>query len=290
LLGFGWDNSAFLLGEEWVFRFPRRQLAANLIENECRILPLVAPHLPLAVPVPEFVGRASEVFPWTFAGYRHIEGTPASEANKRPLSKTVMPQALSGFLTALHEFELPVGVELPSDEIRRSDLSFRLGKFLSLIRKQCDPIGSNLGNRLGDLAMRLVKEAKPASKLCLVHGDLYPGHVLINASGLPVAVIDWGDVHLGDPALDLAVAYNMLNRSAREAFFWKYGADEHARRRAKFKALYYGAVFFDQGQTESRPDLIGLARRCFAACTEDDGICPLPIPSEPTPRPPSARR
>ena len=55
-LGSGWDNAAFLVNARWVFRFPRRAIAAPLILREARALPLLAPHLALPVPVPEYLG------------------------------------------------------------------------------------------------------------------------------------------------------------------------------------------------------------------------------------------
>ena len=46
--GEGWDNKLFRLGDNFVVRFPRRQVAAVLIEHEQRWLPVLAPHLPPA--------------------------------------------------------------------------------------------------------------------------------------------------------------------------------------------------------------------------------------------------
>jgi aminoglycoside phosphotransferase (APT) family kinase protein len=57
LLGAGWDNWAYSVNDKYVFRCPRRQLAAALLRNEIQLLPIVAARVPLAVPVPVFVGR-----------------------------------------------------------------------------------------------------------------------------------------------------------------------------------------------------------------------------------------
>ena len=79
--GVGWDNTAFLVSGEIVFRFPRRQLGAECLESEIRILPgLAARRLPLQVPEPVYVGRPTATYPWPFAGYRRLEGTTACAA------------------------------------------------------------------------------------------------------------------------------------------------------------------------------------------------------------------
>ena len=44
--------------------------------------------------------------------------------------------------------------------------------------------------------------ARPGQQRCLTHGDLYPGHLLWDATG--VGVIDFSDMTVGDPALDYA--------------------------------------------------------------------------------------
>ena len=39
LLGAGWDNTAFIIDEELIFRFPRREIALPLLEAEWCALP-----------------------------------------------------------------------------------------------------------------------------------------------------------------------------------------------------------------------------------------------------------
>ena len=70
-----------------------------------------------------------------------------------------------------------------------------------------------------------------------VHGDLYVRHLLVDDARRICGVIDWGDVHAGDPALDLSIAYGFLPPRARDAFFRAYGpADARTRRVARLRA------------------------------------------------------
>jgi aminoglycoside phosphotransferase (APT) family kinase protein len=48
----GWDNTIFRLGTDLAVRLPRRRVSAEHVRNEHRWLPVMAPCLPLAVPVP----------------------------------------------------------------------------------------------------------------------------------------------------------------------------------------------------------------------------------------------
>ena len=50
-----------------------------------------------------------------------------------------------------------------------------------------------------------------------VHGDLQPGNLLA-VDGRLNAVIDWGGLGVGDPAVDLLPAWNLFVGESREAF------------------------------------------------------------------------
>ncbi len=58
----------------------------------------------------------------------------------------------------------------------------------------------------------------PAVSPCLMHGDLYARHLLLDESFQLSRVIDWGDLHAGDGAVDLAVAW--LVAEVRQALEW----------------------------------------------------------------------
>ncbi|WP_183130096.1 phosphotransferase [Serratia plymuthica] len=50
-----------------------------------------------------------------------------------------------------------------------------------------------------------------------IHADIQPGNLLVNKGKLAV-VIDWGGMAIGDPAVDLIVAWNLLDKNSREVF------------------------------------------------------------------------
>lgn len=77
VLGEVFDNSVFLINDQYVFRFPRREIAANLIQIENRILPVIAPLLPIPIPNPQFLGIPEGHYPWPFGGYQILCGKNA---------------------------------------------------------------------------------------------------------------------------------------------------------------------------------------------------------------------
>src|SRR3989338_9917979 len=73
LLGNGWDNTAYLANNSWVFRFPRKQDASVLMQTEIKLLPQIQNRLPILIPNPIFVGKPNEDYPWPFAGYEQLQ-------------------------------------------------------------------------------------------------------------------------------------------------------------------------------------------------------------------------
>src|SRR5262249_31318354 len=123
LLGSGWDNTVFRVNEQFVFRFPRRDVATPLIETELHCLPILAGRLPAAIPLPVFAGRPSSTFPWPFAGYPYIVGRSAHRAELDLSSRRSLATSIADFLKRLHTIPLdalPDGAA-PLDTLSRLD-------------------------------------------------------------------------------------------------------------------------------------------------------------------------
>jgi aminoglycoside phosphotransferase (APT) family kinase protein len=252
-LGLGWDNAAFVIDNRLVFRFPRRKIAANLIEREIALLPHVAKHLPLAISAPQFIGIKTAEYPWVFAGYAMIVGSTLCSLALSDSSRNHLAEPLAEFLKALHSIEPAqlVARGLPPDDIGRLDHEKRI----RIARERISELTVSGQLARGDLLTTWL-EAHPTvaledEKRRLVHGDLYARHILINSSGRPTGVIDWGDVHLGDPALDIAIAHLILPSNSHAAFRAAYGPiDDRTWTAARYRALYHAILELDYGVRE----------------------------------------
>ncbi|MGD1068163.1 MAG: phosphotransferase, partial [Vulcanimicrobiaceae bacterium] len=232
--GHGWDNTAYLVDDTYVFRFPRRAIAGPLLANEIAVLPLLAPALPAPIPVPRFVGTPSSAFPWPFAGYVRIDGTTACAPSVQP--SRLLAQQLGTFLRALHAIDPePARAEgLAGDQIGRLDHTkrFRMSveRFAAL---QADGAIGDPAPFL-DFLERVAPRSDEASPR-VVHGDLYARHVVVGEDGTLAGVIDWGDLHLGDPALDLAVGDLLFDDDDLATFLTAYGqVDPRTNERARY--------------------------------------------------------
>ncbi len=252
-LGVGWDNAAFLVDERLLFRFPRRRIATRLIEREVALLPPIETALPLPISAPHFVGKPSAEYPWTFAGYALIRGTTACSVSLADEQRAALARPLGEFLRALHAIDPAPLVELglPPDEIGRLDHRKRLAAVTERLPRLA---AAHLVP--GPEALLEWLEAHPPQPIddaerTIVHGDLYARHILLDPQARPAGVIDWGDMHLGDPALDLAIAQLMLPAGAHAAFCDAYGPiDERTWNAARFRAIYHAILEIDYGIRE----------------------------------------
>jgi aminoglycoside phosphotransferase (APT) family kinase protein len=93
-----------------------------------------------------------------------------------------------------------------------------------------------------------------------VHGDLHVRHVLLDDGGGAVGVVDWGDVCLADPAVDLALAYTAFSGPARAAFLAAYEeVDAERELRARALGVRLSAFLTAYAADVDRPALLAEA-------------------------------
>ena len=258
LVGAGWDNTVWRVDGEWAFRFPRRQVAIPGVERELAVLPLLAPHLPLPVPEPVFVGAPSEHFPWPFFGARYLDGREPADSGLGDEGRASLARPLAAFLRALHAVD--ASVELPEDPLRRTDMGFRVPRAEEMLaqteRRSLWRAPSRVGEIL-EAARRL--PVPPAT--AIVHGDLHLRHVLVE-DGRLAAVIDWGDVCRADPCVDLVLYWSLLPPGARAAFLDAYGpVEEEQLLRARVLSLMIcAALACSSGGAAAAEAVAGLER------------------------------
>ena len=231
LLANGWDNVSFRIGDDLVARLPRRALAVDLILNEARWLPELAPRLPLPIPAPVFLGEPGSGYPWRWSIVPLIAGDPIAATGRLDLEACA--RTLGGFLRALHR---PAPPDAPQNPFRGVPLATR-----------DEPMHDRL-DRLGDIvdqpaALEVWERALEVSVYdgapVWLHGDLHPNNILAR-EGLITGVIDFGDLTSGDPATDLAVAWMLFPGEARDHFMDACGrrsSDDWARARGWALAL-----------------------------------------------------
>jgi aminoglycoside phosphotransferase (APT) family kinase protein/8-oxo-dGTP pyrophosphatase MutT (NUDIX family) len=218
----GWDAMATVVEGRWLDRRPRYPDYEVQLRTETRLMPRLAPLLPLPVPVPVVLDEEP-------LRVRHvmIPGSPAPDG----ALDAEEGRRLGEFLRCLHDLPVNIYVEagVPDAVAARAELLATLERFLHRVR----PL---LPEELRESASELLRSVALRTPTTLVHGDVGPRHVLCE-DGHITGVIDWSDAREADPALDLAWALYGTPEAFAEAVATAYGVtdDELARALAWYR-------------------------------------------------------
>ncbi|MFJ6657209.1 aminoglycoside phosphotransferase family protein [Streptomyces sp. NPDC091377] len=223
----GTENAMFRLGRDLVVRLPRYPGAVAAIEHEVRWLPRLGRGLGTGTPQPEGLGGPGAGFPWPWAVYRWLDGrNPVAGAVEEPRALAV---DLAGVVTALRRVDPTDG---PPNS-RGVPLARRDEPTRAALAQLSDRLDTTELTARWEEALRIPDRDGPP---LWAHGDLAPGNVLVTKGRLS-AVLDFGVAGVGDPTVDLVVAWNLLPASARGVFREAVGASDDAWARARGWAL-----------------------------------------------------
>ncbi|HQR78502.1 MAG TPA: aminoglycoside phosphotransferase family protein [Burkholderiaceae bacterium] len=208
----GWDNRTFRLGDTMVVRLPSAAEYADQVAKEQRWLPTLAASLPLAIPIPLTLGQPGAGYLWNWSVYRWLEGEPASSASVADL--TELASSLGRFLGALQRIDATGGpVPGPHNFNRGGALGIYDGQARQAIAALKGKVDGDAVTAAWDAALASTWQGPPV----WVHGDISASNLLVQA-GRQRAVIDFGQLGVGDPACDLAIAWSFFEGVSRQAF------------------------------------------------------------------------
>ena len=225
----GWDNITYRVGAAFAVRLPRRKASVQLALNEQRWLPVVAPWLDVAVPVPVGIGAPSSLFPWPWSVVQWIEG---STCDQEALAASEAG-LLARVLRSLHRSSPP---DAPPNPFRGVPLSSRQ----DVVEERLERLRLNQLTPLWEQALATA----PARAAVWIHGDLHPRNVVVRDGAL-AGIVDWGDMTAGDPATDLACAWMLLDHRGRSELFDAYEPTSDERSRAIGWAVNFASAMMD---------------------------------------------
>ena len=231
----GTDNVMVRLGEDLVVRLPRTPSAAQHVDKERQVVPLLAPHLPAAVPVPVMSGMPQDDYPWHWSVSSWLPGrTPVPGSADLRLAGQ-----LAEFVAALRAVDTTgYAAEGSLHSYRGDPLAERDDDTRECIGQCRDLLDTARVTAAWDRALEVEEHAGPP---VWMHADLTPGNVLGGRNGL-TAVLDWGMLALGDPAVDCLIAWTLLDATTRPWFRKGVGVDDATWARGRGWALSVALV------------------------------------------------
>lgn len=284
----GTDNAIYRLGDDLAVRLPLRPSAVAQLSSDARWLPVLAPHLPMAIP--EVVATSDPVeatsshpgFAWPWGIYRWIDGVAVTLAGLAdPLHDAAV---LASFLRALQAID-PTGGPAPGPH--------NSGRGIPLVGRDARTRAC-IGEMRGMIDTDAVTASWEASLEVpawsgsprWVHGDMHQGNLLMARGGsrmaLPrptnagrkaglslSAVIDFGCLGVGDPAVDLMVAWMLFDRPSRKVFRESLRSDEATWIRGRGWALSWALIYVPYYRL-TNPAGVEVALRTISEVLSDD--------------------
>ena len=178
-----------------------------------------------------------------------------------------MHAELAAFLMALHE---PAPADAPANVYRTTLASRReaFEKHLAIVVAADPAFDRSRATRMWVAAEDVPVWDGPPLWL---HGDLHPANLIVD-DGRLAAVIDFGDLTSGDPAVDLGVAWMLWSATTRSAFRAAVDAasrwtDEAVWQRARGWALALGMAL--SAHSDDNPPMHALGRRAVDEVLRD---------------------
>ena len=230
-------------GQPWVVRTPRRADVVAAAAREARVLRVLAGRLPVAVP--DWRVHAPDVI-----AYPRLPGMPALDvvdgAPVWHIDLDALPDALlDGIARALVALQAVdgagdgAGLVVKTIEASREEMA-------AAMRDTREALG--VGDALWARWQRWIGDDSfwPPHR-ALVHGDLHPGHLLLDERQRLTGILDWTEACVSDPGIDFAMLGGCLGTPALAAIVdrfaraggraWPRLLDHAAERWAAFPAL-----------------------------------------------------
>ncbi len=205
----GTVHAIYALGNELSVRLPLLREYASDVTREWNWLSFFSPRLPLAIPKPVALGDPSDEYPLNWLVVKWIEGENATESTICSLDTAA--ESLGRFVVALRQ--TPTNGER-LNQYRGEPLRLRDSLTRQAISQVTDEYESSILLHTWEASLKPDDWDREPQ---FFHGDLHSGN-LISAKGQLSAVIDFGALGTGDPAVDGIPGWWLFTGSSRERF------------------------------------------------------------------------
>lgn len=199
-VGEGDNSKAFLVNENYIFRFPKRKDVKQQVRKEICVLPKIRSALNLQIPDFEFISPELH-----YVGYKKIEGAVLTNKIFQSLKKKdqhFLEKTIAEFLHQLHSFSVEA---LQNCGLETMNLFEEYAENFENAKKLIFPeISKNKREIISRLFTEYLSDENNFNYTpTLVHNDFSKDHILyVPAKKEITGIIDFGDIAFGDADYD----------------------------------------------------------------------------------------
>jgi len=242
----GHDNRTFHLGNDFSLRFPSALEYSTQVQKEHSYCKRLQKSISIQITNPIELGKPSELYPYHFSINQWIDGESINSINI--IDKNQLAKDCAKFLVELKRCDTQDSIQPGLHNFfRGGDLSVYHEETINAIQ-QCRDFNHT---QLFDIWNKGTISKHTEDKVW-IHGDFERDNILIR-NGKLYAVIDFGNMAVGDPACDYVIAWTYFDKSSRAIFLENLHLDQATINRAKAWALWKALI------TLNDPNRRGLA-------------------------------
>jgi aminoglycoside phosphotransferase (APT) family kinase protein len=227
-IGEGWNRDTYLVNDGWIVQFPKAEDVRDKLRKEIGFLERLKPFLSVETPTVQLLSDD----PFCVA-YPVLAGEQAL-FNRSVALPGAWPEQLGITLSELHRVSpTTVGLEPAPPVVWQQTCRVWFDRLLKRVLPLLPAMESDV---LSNQVRRFMAELDLGFPPSVIHRDIGPEHILLSDAGDLVAIIDWAEVMIGDPAIDFSWLIDRWPAQAEQALS-RYGPQDDAfRKRAKMYA------------------------------------------------------
>ncbi len=208
-------------GEKWILRIPRRADSLKHSKKEQAALTIIDTHVSFQVP-------QWTIFSNELIAYKELDGTPAATIDMEQqayvwiFDETKPPhsyqQSLGKVMADLHNVSTDQMVRTGVNMLSGTSLQSHMRERMNRVKNHFD-IHPKLWARW---QMWLENDSIWPTFSGVKHGDLHPGHILLNEQFEISGLIDWTEVAVGDVSEDFAAHYQLFGEEGLDQLLVTY--------------------------------------------------------------------
>ncbi len=199
-IGEGENSKAFLINEDFIFRFPKREDVKQHFKKEIEVLPKIRSQLNLEIPNFNFISKEIN-----FVGHKNIPGEflrPKIYHSLEEKYQIEIQKTLAAFLSQLHEINLNL---VSGSKLEIMNYKEEYSGNLELAKQLIYPKISAKRREIITLLFTNYLHNPDRFKYTprLIHNDFSLDHILFESESKKLSgIIDFGDMAIGDPDYD----------------------------------------------------------------------------------------
>ena len=231
----GHDNRTFHLGNDFSLRFPSALEYSTQVIKEHKYCKVLQKNLSFQITEPIELGYPTDLFPFHFSINKWIEGESLNPLNL--IDKNQLAKDCAKFLVELKQCDTNDGPPPGSHNFYRGgNLSVYHDETIQAIH-QCVDLNQSQCLKIWVSGINSTQN----NLNYWIHGDFEKDNLLIK-NGKLCAVIDFGNMAVGDPACDYVIAWTYFDHLSRKIFLDDLHIDQATINRSKAWALWKALI------------------------------------------------